>query len=197
MTSRCAGEMRRRQSGRACPAAGRPMGCWAGLDLSGHGGSTGSLALLMDPKDMPNPGLGGVRSAGWRHRRIKLAAPANKPRESTGYRPTVWRRAGARLRPGPISNRAMSIATIRLGWAPGTNQYETCWERISIGEGTSDAAAAQPTIRLVSGYDVAYGDKQTQKADFPDDAGRSGSTPRPDGLIIPGGKVPNHEGYVG
>jgi muramidase (phage lysozyme) len=146
----------------ATPGGWSPDGLLGGLDLSGHGGGAGSLALLMDQKDIADiPGLGGVRPAGWST--PNPAGNSNSPAQGIDEVPSTVGGGQVPTSPGPITIGQVGPDHTVIGWAPGTEPIRSLLERISIGEGTSDAAAAQAHYPSGSGYDVAYGDKQTQK----------------------------------
>jgi muramidase (phage lysozyme) len=144
------------------PGDWSPDGLLGGLDLSGQGTDSGSLALMLDPKDIAGiPGLDGVRPAGW-STPDQAGDPSQQAQGIDGLPSTVGGGQGP-IPSGPITIGQVDPDHAVVGWAPGTEPIRNLLERISIGEGTSDAAAAQAHYPSGSGYDVAYGDKQTQK----------------------------------
>jgi muramidase (phage lysozyme) len=85
------------------------------------------------------------------------------PAQASGALPSTVAGAQAPAAPGPIAIGQVDPDLTVIGWAPGTEPIRNVLERISTGEGTGDAAAARAHYPSGSGYDVAYGDRQTQK----------------------------------
>jgi muramidase (phage lysozyme) len=68
---------------------------------------------------------------------------------------------GAPSKTAPITMDQVDPNELAISWAPGTEPMRKVLERIAIGEGTSDSTAK--AHHYDSGYDVAYGNRPTQK----------------------------------
>jgi muramidase (phage lysozyme) len=78
-----------------------------------------------------------------------------------GIRPSGWDTPnGDSGGQSPVTIDQVDPGKLAIGWAPGTEPMRTLLERISAGEGTSDAAA-RGHYPSGSGYDVAYGYRAT------------------------------------
>jgi muramidase (phage lysozyme) len=120
------------------------------------------LEWLMSPEQLADAGISPAGSpAAEDGSGVADQSLGNADNGLSGIRPSGWDASnGDSGGQSPVTIDQVDPGKLAIGWAPGTEPMRNLLERISAGEGTSDAAA-HGHYPSGSGYDVAYGYRPT------------------------------------